>query len=169
MKAGKKQAVLIIIVYGAILFGFVVPEALEQGGSYWSRVWTTVPQSGATLLWLLTSASGLAISHGISYYSNFLAKGEYLSTSPARQSLMLGDRLIAMHVFLVLGSVILGLGNLGVYGAVIGISLVKLIGDLAGHSQEHIISQAVGLGNAMSNTRFGAGTIRFFVGGRKKL
>lgn len=163
-----KQFFLIIIFFGAFLFGFLAPQIVEQGATYADRVFATIPKTGAAWIWILSSTAGFFVSHGISYSSNFLAKQEYLKTSPARQSLMLGDRLIAMFVFLMLGDVFSGAFADYKVGVLFGIALIKLVADLASHSKEHMIAQALVMGNNMS-TRFGTGTFRFFVGGKRKL
>ena len=144
------QFLVIISVYGALILGFLVPQVLARGGDYITRVLTAFP-SADTWPWFLTAVLGFIASHGISYTTNFLAKKEFLNTTPARQSLTLGDRLIAMHLFLMFGSVIggeffdLSATAQNLYNAVIGIAFIKLIADLAAHSKEHMIARAIGL------------------------
>ena len=129
------QFIVIISVYGAVILGFLVPQVLTKGGDYITRVLTAFP-SADTWPWFLTAVLGFIASHGVSYTTNFLAKKEFLNTTPARQSLALGDRLIAMHLFLMFGSVIGGeFFNLSAtaqnsYNSIVGIAFIKLIADL---------------------------------------
>lgn len=144
------QCIIVFSVYGAALFGFLVPQILVQGGGYTMRVLTAFP-SFETWPWFLASCLGFIISHGVSYATNFLGKNEFLNTSPTRQMMQLGDRLIAMHLFVMFGSMIggtfwdFGTPSSNLYSALIGIALIKLIVDLATHSREHMIAQALGL------------------------
>ncbi|MEK7090524.1 MAG: DUF6498-containing protein [Patescibacteria group bacterium] len=140
-----KQSVAVLLVYGTLLFAVLVPHVFAKSGDYISRVLVTF--SGAGLWsWVLISFAGLTVSHGVSYYSNFLGKKEFLNVSPARQMLQLGDRLIAMHLLLMFSSIFIGVSDVfGAFGAVAGIALVKIIVDVAAHSREHMITQALGL------------------------
>lgn len=155
-----RQCIAVFSVYGALLFGILVPAISVQGGGYGTRVLTAFPSS-ETWLWFLSSLLGLIASHGVSYFSNFWGKGEFMTTSPARQMLQLGDRLIAMHLFLVFGFPILGnLGDIGVAAgyshgaAIIGMVFIKLIADLATHSKEHMVAQALGMAKQGSIPKF---------------
>lgn len=146
-----RQCIVVYLVYGALLFGALVPAlSARVGGEYGARVLTALPSS-ETWLWFVSSLLVLVVSHGVSYFSNFLGKAEFLRTSPAHHMLQLGDRLIAMHLFLVFGFPILGnLSDIGVAAgysrgaAIIGIVFIKLIADVAAHSREHMIAQALG-------------------------
>lgn len=146
-----RQCVVVYSVYGALLFGALVPAmSARGGGDYMMRVFAAFPSS-ETWMWFVASLCALVISHGASYASNFIGKVEFLKTSPAHHMLQLGDRLIAMHLFLVLGFPILGnLSDIGVAAgysrgaAIIGIVFIKLIADVSAHSREHMIAQALG-------------------------
>jgi len=135
--------------YGAALFGFLVPAFLAGGGSYWERVASTIPTAEQVFGFVL-SVMALCASHGISYATNFLGKQEYLRISPARQMFQLGDRLIAMHIFVILGAMVFGAlrdasANLASgYGVIIGILFIKIVADLTAHAREHMIRKAVG-------------------------
>lgn len=145
-----RQCVAVYLVYGFLLFGALVPSMSAGRGDYWMRVSSAFPSS-ETWLWFVASLCALVISHGASYVSNFIGKAEFLKTSPAHHMLQLGDRLIAMHLFLVFGFPVLGnLSDIGVAAgysrgaAVIGIVFIKLLADVAAHSREHMIAQALG-------------------------
>lgn len=146
-----RQSVMVYSVYGALLFGILVPSlSARGGGDYMMRVFAAFPTS-ETWLWFASSLLVLIVSHGVSYTSNFMSKAEFLRTSPAHQMLQLGDRLIALHLFLVVGYPILdtlaGIGAASGYSqtaALIGIVFIKLIADVSAHSREHMIAQALG-------------------------
>jgi len=140
-----RQQIAVLGVYGAILFGVLVPQVFELDGSYFARIFATF-SSAAILPWLLSSALGFGISHGISYYFNFLGKKEFLNTSPVRQMFALGERLLGLHLLLMFSSIIAGYGALGPTGAIVALSFVKLIADFASHTREHLIAQALGSG-----------------------
>lgn len=145
-----RQCIVVYSVYGALLFGVLVPAISWHGNSYGSRVLSAFP-SAETWPWFIFSLLVLVVSHGVSYASNFIGKAECLHTSPAHHMLQLGDRLIAMHLFLVLGFPLFG--KLAASGAaagfsqtasLIGIVFIKLIADVSAHSREHMIAQALG-------------------------
>lgn len=146
-----RQCIAVYSVYGFLLFGVLVPAmSAKGGGGYMMRVFAAFPSS-ETWPWFISSLLVLIVSHGVSYASNFMSKAEFLRTSPAHHMLQLGDRLIAMHLFLVLGFPILGnLSDIGVVAgysrgaAIIGIVFIKLIADVSAHSREHMIAQALG-------------------------
>ena len=136
-------------VYGAALFGWLVPTFLTDKGTYWELVVSVMPPA-EQMLGFIVSILALCASHGVSYVTNFLGKQEFLRISPARQMFQLGDRLIAMHLFVILGAMVFGaFRDVGInlvrgYGAIAGIIFIKLIADLATHSREHMIREAVG-------------------------
>ena len=144
------QLFLVTGVYGAALFLWVVPTFLAGDGLYWERVASVIPQAGQAL-GFVASVLALCASHGLSYAANFLGKQEYLRISPARQMFQLGDRLIAMHLFVILGAMVFGtLRDVGANlasgsGVLIGILFIKIVADLTAHSREHMIREAVGL------------------------
>lgn len=147
-KVFTAQLFAVQIVYGAVLFGGFVPAFLASEGAYWERVLSALPPEGA-LLAFTASVLALMVSHGISYATNFLGKQEFLKVSPARQMLQLGDRLLVMHLFIVLGAGIFGSAreggiDLAAGHAIVGVIFLKLLADLAAHAKEHMIKQAVG-------------------------
>ena len=143
------QLIFVAVVYGAALFGWLVPTFLAGDGIYWERVASVFPPLRQVFVFAM-SVVALFASHGISYVTNFLSKQEFLRISPARQMFQLGDRLIAMHLFVILGAMVFGtLHDAGMnltsgYGALVGIIFIKLIADVAAHSREHMIRKAVG-------------------------
>lgn len=142
------QYSFILFVYGIFLFAFIVPVFLVEGQNYIAKI-TAVASSAGTGFSFLLSFFAFFVSHGISYFTNFIGTKEYLKFSPARQMLQPYERIIAMHFFVVVGAIILGnLHNLGlgpqnIFFTIIAFILVKFLADLASHIKEHMIARAV--------------------------
>jgi hypothetical protein len=79
---------------------------------------------------------GLAISHVISFFVNYVGHGEYLRISPAAQMVSVYGRVVVLHLTILLGAVAVGV--LGTpLGALIVFVLGKIALDLAFHLREH--------------------------------
>jgi hypothetical protein len=85
---------------------------------------------------VVVATVGLAISHVISFFVNFLARGEHLTVSPVAQMFRVYGRVVVLHVTILVGAVVAG-----ALGAPLGVLLVFVIGktvvDLAFHLREH--------------------------------
>lgn len=144
------QYAFVVLLYGAVLFGFFVPFYLVKEGSYLERVVTVLPntQEVAGLIALLFT---FIISRGMSYALNFIGRQEFEKTSPVRQMLMPYDRIIAMHLFVVLGAMVfgtlqnMGIGPVDIRFSKIAVLLIKLLADLSGHLKEHLVEVSVGV------------------------
>lgn len=132
------QYSVVIFLYGALLFGLFVPTFFANAGSGNQAI-----TSNFTLSFL-----AFFFSHGVSFFVNYLGKKEYLVISPAHQMLQPYDRIIAMHLTLILGTMILGtvhniiIAPNSLFLSVVGIILIKLFADLATHIKEHMIRDA---------------------------
>jgi hypothetical protein len=85
---------------------------------------------------VMVAAIGLAISHIISFFVNYLGRGEYLTITPAAQMFRVYGRVVVLHATVLVGAV--GAGVLGApLGALIVFVLGKLAIDLAFHIREH--------------------------------
>ena len=81
-------------------------------------------------------AIGLAISHGISYWTNYIGRGEYRATSPAQLMLAPYGRLVILHVTIVLGATVsFWLGS--PIGSLVVLVALKTLLDLFFHLREH--------------------------------
>lgn len=90
----------------------------------------------ANLDQVLYGAIGLAISHGISFWLNYIGRGEYRRTSPYRLMGAPYARVVVLHVAIIIGafvSMILGTP----IGALIVLVLLKTGLDLSFHRREH--------------------------------
>jgi len=78
----------------------------------------------------------LLISHGTSFFVNYIGKGEYRRTTPAQQMAAPYGRLIILHVTIVIGAFFVIF--LGQPAALVALLVAfKTVGDLALHLREH--------------------------------
>jgi uncharacterized protein DUF6498 len=79
---------------------------------------------------------GLFISHGISYRSNYIGRGEYLRTSAARQMAAPYGRLFILHITIILGGIAIVITGAPA-SAVLVLVVLKTALDLGLHLAEH--------------------------------
>ena len=92
---------------------------------------------------VLLAAIGLAISHGLSFWWNFLRAGEYRRSTPAGLMFAPYKRLVALHLTIILGA--LAVASTGAPAAAVAILVgVKTVIDLGLHLAEHRREQATG-------------------------
>lgn len=63
-----------------------------------------IPLAGPNLGVLAAGAIGLAISHGFSFWTNYLGRGEYRTLSPSQVMIQPYGRLVIMHLTILLGA-----------------------------------------------------------------
>jgi Family of unknown function (DUF6498) len=85
---------------------------------------------------VLIATAGLAISHIISFFVNYVGRGEYLTVSPGAQMFSVYGRVVVLHL-----TILLGAAAVGVLGTPLGALVVFVLGkialDLAFHLREH--------------------------------
>ena len=85
---------------------------------------------------VLLAVVALAISHGVSYWFNYLGRGEYRRTSPAVQMMAPYGRLMVLHITIILGGMAIALT--GAPAAALAILVVlKIVMDVGFHLAEH--------------------------------
>ena len=85
---------------------------------------------------ILLAGIALAISHGVSFWWNYLHGGEYRRTSPSQLMLAPYGRLLALHMTIILGAI--AIGTTGAQSAAVAILVtIKLAIDLWLHLSEH--------------------------------
>jgi hypothetical protein len=85
---------------------------------------------------ILVAGIGLSISHGASFWLNYVGRREYLTTSPAAQAVAPYGRVVVLHLTIIFGAIAsLLLGS--PLGAVVVLVAVKTLIDLALHLREH--------------------------------
>ncbi|HEV7200842.1 MAG TPA: DUF6498-containing protein [Candidatus Limnocylindria bacterium] len=79
---------------------------------------------------------GLAISHGVSFWMNYLGRGEFRTLSPADVMIQPYGRLVIMHLTIILGAFVsIALGTS--LGSLIVLVVLKTALDLAFHLRQH--------------------------------
>ena len=91
-----------------------------------------------TLVWsnVALAAAALFLSHGASFFLNYLGKGEYLTTSAARQAVAPYGRVVMLHVTIILGAFIIAFVGAPI-GALLVLVVLKTAFDLGLHLREH--------------------------------
>jgi hypothetical protein len=85
---------------------------------------------------VLLAVVALAISHGVSYWFNYLGRGEYRRTSPAAQMFAPYGRLVVLHITIILGGMAIALtGAPAAALAILGV--LKILMDVGFHIAEH--------------------------------
>lgn len=90
----------------------------------------------ADFLTLSPALIAFVISHGVSYYSNFLGRGEYLGREIAAQMGQPYKRIIIMHITIIFGG-FLAMMFESALPALLLLILMKIMADLRGHLREH--------------------------------
>jgi hypothetical protein len=92
--------------------------------------------SGFALGPVVVAVIALAISHGVSYWFNYLGRGEYRRTSPATQMFAPYGRLVVLHITIILGGMAIAIT--GAPAAAVAILVVlKTVMDIGFHLAEH--------------------------------
>lgn len=120
------------------VFVFVMPSfASVPGGS--------VPPSSFGALdigTLLTAAAGLAASHVISFFTNWIGRREYLGVTPQAQMMSVYGRVVVLHVTILGGAALVGLLGTPLAALILLVAL-KTVLDLFFHVREHARRQAL--------------------------
>ena len=141
-----------IVHYGGFMFGHLlfiivfflskVQSSIILTNSSIQQPTTDLIASGITtalnplfsqLGWAL---GALFISHGISYYQNYLQKGEYKKTSTAELFVAPYGRIIFMHLIIIGGAFVIILTDASKY-LIIPFIIGKIIFDISAHQRQH--------------------------------
>lgn len=119
------------VVHGVFVFLLPVFAGLSTGSQQGPMDFGPLPPDGLLLSGLL-----LAASHTVSFFTNYLGRGEYLRATPIGQMMSVYGRVVALHVTILVGAFVIG-----AFGAPIA-ALVLLVGiktaiDLVLHLREH--------------------------------
>lgn len=93
--------------------------------------------AGAILTSILIPLLALVISHGFSFFTNFIGKKEYLKVSIAELMILPYKRVIIMHITLLIGGFIMIITKAPVYVLILFI-LLKIFIDVKAHNKEHL-------------------------------
>jgi len=85
---------------------------------------------------LLLSALALAVSHGVSFFVNFVGRREYLAVAPHEQMMSVYGRVLVLHVTIIAGATVVGLFGTP-FAALVLLVALKTVADLFFHLREH--------------------------------
>ena len=121
------QPSLFIPGEGQFVDGAYVGPAVDAGANLSSGL-----QFGPILL----AVVALAVSHGLSFWFNYLGRGEYRRTSPAAQMFAPYGRLFVLHITIIFGGIAIAIT--GAPAAAVAVLVVlKTAMDIAFHLAEH--------------------------------
>ena len=84
------------------------------------------------------AAVALFISHGASFFLNYIGKREYLTTSAARQMFAPYSRVVMLHLTIIFGAFLIALLGAPI-GALIVLVVIKTVFDLQLHLRQHAV------------------------------
>ena len=109
------------------------------GGAFGEVVWSSI----------LIGALALFLSHGASFFLNYLARGEYITASPSGQMGAVYGRVVILHLTIIFGAFVVALLGAPI-GALLVLVVLKTAFDLALHLRERRRSGPV-LATAMTS------------------
>lgn len=101
------------------------PIECVTSGSFGDVVWSSVLIGGIALF----------LSHGASFFLNYLGRGEYLSASPSGQMAAVYGRVVVLHLTIIFGAMIVSFLGAPI-GALLVLVVLKTAFDLALHLRE---------------------------------
>lgn len=117
------------VVHGVFIFMFVPAMTGDLGGEF-------LPSTGIDLRVLALGTAGLAVSHGVSFWTNYIGRKEYLGLSPAQLMVQPYGRLVILHLTIILGAFVsISLGT--PIGSLLVLVVLKIALDLAFHLRQH--------------------------------
>jgi hypothetical protein len=129
------------VVHGVFVFLLPVFAGMSSiaDGSFAPADFGPLPLDGLAL-----SALPLAVSHLVSYFANYIGRGESLRVSPQEQMMSVYGRVIVLHITIVAGASVVGLFGTPLAALVLLVGL-KIVADLFFHLREHRRAQALAL------------------------
>jgi len=95
-----------------------------------SEIWQLIPQAG------LVGLMAIAISHGMSFFQNYIGKGEYKKSMPMLEMFRPYGRIVVMHVCIIFGGFAVMLFGSPI-ALVVLLMLLKTAVDLVAHVSSH--------------------------------
>jgi len=117
------QGVFVIAIFG---FGAFQPDAMAAGEGL----------AAVLSWWFPVTFLGLCVSHGVSYWRNYIQGGEYRSMQVQTAMLQPYGRVVVMQLTVIIGGMLVGALGTPVAGLVLLI-LLKTGLDLIAHRREH--------------------------------
>ena len=121
------------VVHGIFVFLMPVFAGMSSvaNGSFAPADFGPLPLDGLGL-----SVLALAASHVVSYFANFIGRGEYLRVSPQAQMMSVYGRVIVLHVTIIGGAFVVALFGTPLAALALLVGL-KIAADLFFHVREH--------------------------------
>jgi len=124
------------VVHGVFVFTFIPAIISDPSIGPGGTIPAPLTRLDLDLRVLALGAIGLGISHGVSFWTNYIGRGEYRTLSPAQVMTQPYGRLVIMHLTILLGAVV------SIFlGTPVGSLLVLIVGktalDLAFHLRQH--------------------------------
>ena len=116
--------------HAIFIFGFFRPDAFS-GGSFVSL---DILREQVLLVWPMLGV--LLVSHGYSFFKNYLGNKEYKGTDIGEQMFAPYKRIIIMHVTIIFGGFLTMLFQAPILSLVLLVAL-KTIADFIAHTKEH--------------------------------
>jgi hypothetical protein len=91
---------------------------------------------GVAPLTILFALVALTISHGVSYWFNYIGRGEYRRATPSGQMFAPYGRLVVLHITIIVGAFAIGFTG-APEAAVVILVVLKIVLDLGLHLAEH--------------------------------
>lgn len=123
-----------------LVHGIFIFVLFGERGMGRSAVWEKASSLDPTILWL--AILGMFVSHGVSFFVNFIGKKEFERVSPTRQMMSPYKRIVLVHLVVMLGGFVLK----SIGGSVIILAvffLLKTLIDLRQHWKEHQSNEPV--------------------------
>ncbi len=125
--------------YGMFLFAhLMLLSAITDSGFHAREGWQALQRAWTLLERTETAVAigGLAISHTLSFFVNYIGRGEYRRTTVNREMSSIYPRILVMHLAIVLGAVLVVVLDLP-HGVLIVLVALKIWFDLRGHRKTH--------------------------------
>ena len=123
---------LFMAVHFWLILGFMAPELAPTSFSFFPSLETLLPLLSPIVIPIGT----LFVSHGFSFFSNFIGNREYEHMDIARLISESYKRIGIMQISIILGGMLIDLFDVPILGAAI-LVVAKLITDLHAHINEH--------------------------------
>ena len=125
------------VVHGIFLFALPVFAGLGFGGAGGGDGPAAAGSFGRIdPLAILLGGAALFVSHGVSFFANYVGRREYVATTPKERMMAVYGRVVVLHLTIILGAV-----AVGALGSPIVVLLILVVGktilDLALHVREH--------------------------------
>ncbi len=146
------------VVHGVFVFTFIpVMTGMTMSGGFGPGfVFITGPVGppglpGVDASVFAFGVVGLAISHAVSFWMNYLGRGEYRILSPAVVMMQPYGRLVIMHLTILVGAFVsISIGT--PFGSLLVLVVLKTALDLAFHLRQHRDVPAASPGSVLANS-----------------